>query len=106
MSDPDPRERLEQLEERISALKAKDAPKPHMDNHYSQAQLAWRMVIDLVVGIGMGFGMGYGLDSLLGSQPVFIILMTMLGFAAGVRTMLRSAEEMQRRRGAPDGKEG
>ena len=95
MSDPDPRERLERLEERINALKAQDAPKPHMENHYSQAQLAWRMVIELVAGLGIGFGIGYGLDYLLGTIPIFLVLFTLLGLAAGIKTMIRTAQEVQ-----------
>ncbi len=97
MTDPDERERLERLDARIKALKEKDAPSPHMDNHYSQAQLAWRMVIELVAGLGIGFGMGYGLDLLFGTLPVFLVLFTLLGLAAGIKTMMRSAEEIQRR---------
>jgi ATP synthase protein I len=31
-----------------------------MEEHYSQAQLAWRMVIELVAGLGIGFGIGLG----------------------------------------------
>ncbi len=95
MSDPDRREQLEQLERRIEALKEKDAPAPHMDNHYSQAQQAWRMVIELVAGLGIGFGMGYGLDYLFGTLPIFLILFTLLGLAAGIKTMMRSAKEIQ-----------
>ncbi len=78
-------------------MKAKDAPKPHQDEHYSQAQHAWRMVIELVAGIAIGFGIGFGLDSLFGTIPIFLVLFTLLGFAAGVKTMMRSAEELQRR---------
>ncbi|MEO1138449.1 MAG: AtpZ/AtpI family protein [Pseudomonadota bacterium] len=96
MPDPDQSERLTQLEERIEALKAKDAPKPHQETHYSQAQHAWRMVIELVAGLGIGFGMGYGLDYLFGTLPIFLILFTLLGLAAGIKTMMRSAAELQK----------
>jgi len=95
LDDPERAKRLEQLEERIEALKAKDAPTPHMENHYSQAQLAWRMVIELVAGLGIGFGIGFGLDYLLGTIPIFLVLFTLLGLAAGIKTMMRSAAEVQ-----------
>jgi len=95
VEDPDRSERLAQLEARLKELKAKDAPKPHQETHYSQAQLAWRMVIELVAGLAIGFGMGYGLDYLLGTLPVFLILFTLLGLAAGIKTMMRSAREIQ-----------
>ncbi len=97
MTDPDPAERLRQLEARIERLKAKDAPTPHQDEGYSQAHLAWRMVIELVTGLMIGFGMGYGLDSLLGTMPGFLVLFTLLGLAAGIRTMMHSAREAERK---------
>ena len=52
---------------------------------------------ELVVGMLMGLGLGYGLDYLFGTLPIFLIIFTLLGFAAGVRTMMRSAEEVQRK---------
>jgi len=95
VADPDESERLARLEERIERLKSKDAPKPHQEEHYSLAQLAWRMVIEMVAGLAIGFAIGYGLDSLLGTLPVFLVVFTLLGLAAGIRTMMRSAEEVR-----------
>ena len=66
-----------------------------MEEHYSQAQLAWRMVIELVAGLGIGFGIGYGLDTLFGTLPLLMVVFTFLGLAAGVQTMIRSAREIQ-----------
>ena len=91
-------QQMEQLEARIAAAKQAQAPKPRSDEHYSQAQLAWRMVIELVAGLGIGFGMGYGLDVLFGTLPVFMVVFTMLGLAAGIKTMLRSAKEVQEKK--------
>ena len=85
---------LRSLEERIEKAKEKQGPKPRMDEHYSMANLAWRMVIELVAGLGIGFAMGYGLDVLLGTMPIFLVLFTGLGFAAGIRVMLRTAGEV------------
>jgi ATP synthase protein I len=101
MADDRETDRLKALEERIARAKRVHDPKPHTDEHYSQAQLAWRMVIELVAGLMIGFGIGYGLDTLLGTMPVFLMIFTMLGFAAGVQTMVRSAREIQKQ-GAAD----
>ncbi|MCV6595541.1 MAG: AtpZ/AtpI family protein [Mangrovicoccus sp.] len=88
-------DRLRQLEDRIAAVKSAHEPsKPHQEEHYSQAQIAWRMVIELVAGLGIGFGIGYGLDSLFGTIPIFLVLFTFLGLAAGVKTMMRTAAEV------------
>ena len=95
MTDPETKEQMARLEGRIEAAKAAQAPKPRVDEHYSQANLAWRMVIELVAGLGIGFGMGYGLDLLFGTLPVFMVIFTFLGLAAGIKTMLRSAQEIQ-----------
>lgn len=90
------------LDERIAAAKARQAPRPRSEEHYSQAQLAWRMVIELVAGLAIGFGVGYGLDLLFGTMPWLLVLFTLAGFAAGVKTMMRTAQEVTHR-GAPEG---
>lgn len=103
MADPNDHERLRQLDERIAELKTGQEPeKRHQDEHYSQANLAWRMVTELVAGLAIGFGIGYGLDSLLGTMPLFLVLFVFLGFAAGVRTMLRTADEVRRKQSADE----
>ena len=91
-TDADP---IKALEARIAAAKHKNAEEDHMKKDYSQAQLAWRMVIELVAGLGIGFGIGYGLDSFFGTMPIFLVLFIFLGLAAGVKTMLASAQEIQ-----------
>jgi ATP synthase protein I len=96
MTDDRETDRLKALEERIARAKKAHDPKPHTDEHYSRAQLAWRMVIELVAGLMIGFGIGYGLDTLFGTMPVFLMIFTLLGFAAGVQTMVRSAREIQK----------
>ena len=90
----DPSDRLKALEDRIAAAKGQDR-KPQTEEHYSQANMAWRMVIELVAGLGIGFGIGYGLDALFDTTPIFMVLFIFFGLAAGVKTMMRSAAEMQ-----------
>lgn len=108
MTDPDQNERLKQLDERIAAAKkAREPEKPHQETHYSQANMAWRMVIELVAGLGIGFGIGFGLDTLLGTTPWMMMLFVFFGLAAGVQTMLRTAKEIGKRQQAPGvGKDG
>ena len=95
MSDPSNPDPLKSLDARIKAVKKAKTPEPKLDDHYTGAQLAWRMVIELVAGIAIGFGIGYGLDALFGTMPVFLVIFILLGFAAGVKTMLRTAQEVQ-----------
>jgi ATP synthase protein I len=102
VGDPDDSDRMAKLEERLARLRGADTEKPHQEEHYSQAQHAWRMVIELVAGLMIGFGMGYGLDLLLGTLPIFLLIFTLLGLAAGIKTMMRSAEEMQQKANTPE----
>lgn len=95
MSDDPDHDRLKALEERIRAAKQAEEPGPRKDEHYSMAQHAWRMVIELVAGLAIGCGIGYGLDALFGTLPIMLVLFTLLGFAAGVKTMMRTAREIQ-----------
>ena len=95
MSTPDP-EKLKELENRIARIRAGNAPKPAKEEHHTMANMAWRMVIELVAGIAIGFGIGFGLDWLFGTMPIFLILFISLGMAAGIRTMMRTAEEVQK----------
>jgi len=60
------------------------------------------MVIELVSGLGIGFGIGYGLDVLIGTLPLMLVIFTLLGFAAGVRVMLRTAREVEQERQAAE----
>ncbi|MGI9390434.1 MAG: AtpZ/AtpI family protein [Boseongicola sp.] len=92
----DPMARLDALEAKLAEKRPKAEPTPHMDEHYSLAQHAWRMVIELVAGLGIGFAMGYGLDVVFGTAPFLMIVFTLLGFAAGIRTMMRSAREIEK----------
>jgi ATP synthase protein I len=99
-SEPDP-ERLRALEKRIEA--AKDKPKPERSQTakgFSQGEVAYRMVIELATGILVGVGIGYGLDVLLDTLPVFLAIFCLVGFAAGVRTMLGTARQLQEKAAA------
>lgn len=93
-NDPE-RERLKALADRIEAMKGEQVPEPRGDEHYSQLQLAWRMVIELVAGIAIGFGIGYGLDWLFGTLPIFLVIFILLGLAAGINVMMRTAKEVE-----------
>jgi ATP synthase protein I len=97
MADKIDPKRLNALEEKLDAKRRGPEKEPVHENHYSGAQLGWRMVTELVVGMLMGLGIGFGLDTLFGTMPWFLTIFTMLGFAAGVRTMMRTAEEVQRK---------
>ena len=91
--DNDP---LRGLGEKIKSAKQSYENEPKVEDHHSGLQHAWRMVIELVSGLAIGFGLGYGLDVFFETLPIFMIIFTLLGFVAGVRTMLATAREVQK----------
>ncbi len=54
----------------------------------------WRMIIELVTGMLLGVSLGLGLDYMIGSEPIFLIIFSLLGFMAGVKTMMATARKM------------
>jgi ATP synthase protein I len=99
--DPDP-DRLARLEERIAAAKGRPKAPDATLRNLGQGEAAWRMVIELASGIAIGLALGLGLDTLLGTAPVMIVIFALLGFAAGVRTMLGTARALTKDQpGAP-----
>lgn len=93
-SEPDP-DRLRALEGRLEKVKGKPkAETTTTAKGFSQGEVAWRMVIELATGIVLGAGIGYGIDVLAGTLPIFLIIFSLFGFAAGIRTMLGTAREL------------
>lgn len=87
--------RLKALEARINAVKGKSVKaRSEGGKAFSQGEMAWRMVIELVSGMLLGLAIGFGLDYLFGTQPIFLVVFVLLGFTAGVRTMLKTAQTM------------
>jgi ATP synthase protein I len=93
-SEPDP-DRLIALEKRLQKVKGQvPAARTNTVKGFSQGEVAWRMVIELVTGMLLGMAIGYGLDVLFGTLPVFLIIFSLFGFAAGIKTMLGSARQL------------
>ncbi|MFN4192491.1 MAG: AtpZ/AtpI family protein [Tabrizicola sp.] len=96
-TEPDP-DRLRELETRLSKVRGKEPPpRSAAAKGFSQGEVAWRMVIELATGIMLGSAIGYGLDVLFGTLPVFLVIFSLFGFAAGIKTMLGSARELGRK---------
>ncbi len=96
MAEMSERERLRQLEEKIAAAKGEGKRNPSTGD-ISQVNVAWQMVTELVAGIVIGLGIGLGLDAVLGTKPFMLVLFILLGFVAGVRVMMRTAADVQKK---------
>ena len=96
-SEPDP-DRLRALDKRLQQVKGKEPPaQTNTAKGFSQGEVAWRMVIELATGILLGTAIGYGIDALAGTLPIFLVIFSLFGFAAGVKTMLGTARELGRK---------
>jgi len=56
---------------------------------------AFRIVSELVVGVAVGGGLGWLLDGWLKTGPWLMVLFVILGFAAGLMNVIRTARQMQ-----------
>lgn len=89
------RARAAGLGERLEQVKARRAPE--LDNAARGAALgqAFKIAIELVVGVLFGGLVGWFLDGYFGSRPWLLVLFLVLGFAAGLMNVVRSARRMQ-----------
>lgn len=93
--------KLDELGQRIRAARGAQAPKRGKTGEkFTAASMAWRMTLELVVGGIVGAALGWGLDELLGTLPLFLIVFILLGFGAGIRAVMRSAEEVRKQQAA------
>lgn len=86
------------LAARIARAREELEPKrgPNVAEKYNALSVAWRMVLELVVGTGIGVAVGWSLDELFATKPIFVIAIGLLGFAAGVKTVIATANEVSR----------
>lgn len=90
LPDPDDR-RLRELAAKVRAAQ-RDEQKRHGPATVSSGARGYRMATDFIAAVLVGAGIGFGLDWLFGTVPWLMIGMTLLGFAAGVRMVMRLAE--------------
>lgn len=90
--------KLDELDRRIKAARGLEAPtRKSQGEKFAASGMAWRMTLELVIAAMIGAAMGWGLDALFGTLPLFLIVFILLGFGAGIRTVMRSAKEFQRK---------
>ncbi len=101
MSDPHSRSDAElaadhrKLQERIAKLKAATAEEPVPEQGQASMQgmaKGLKIASEFIAGIMVGGAIGYGIDRFFGTTPFGLIIFLMLGFAAGVLNVVRSAQ--------------
>ena len=97
---PAEKDKLKNLQERIELAREggknvkTDPAKSHKGINY-----VWRMVLELVIGMVLGLTIGFALDQVFKTKPFFLVIMSLFGFGAGIRTMIRTAEEYSKDEG-------
>lgn len=97
MTAPDP-DRLNELGKRVDEAQARQTARDKRPAP-SPLGIAGRLTTDLVAGVVVGGGLGWGIDWLFAqigyqTKPVFLIVFFMLGAAAGIRNVMRTAKEI------------
>jgi ATP synthase protein I len=85
----DPNGDKSDIEARIKKVRAETEPKP--EQALSSAGVAFRIGIDLISGVAFGVIVGLLLDKWLETKPWMLIVMIILGTAAGIRNVIRTA---------------
>ena len=92
MNESSKKVNLDQLDRKLEEFKSKK--ENHVNQQIKVQNDGWRMVIELVTGMLLGVSLGMGIDYLVGSEPIFLIVFSLLGFVAGVKTMMATAKKM------------
>jgi len=87
--------RLQRLGDRLGQVRASQPAEPTPDagapSDRSGMARGLRLSSELVAGVVVGGAVGYALDYWLGIRPWGIIVFVLLGFAAGIVNLMRSA---------------
>ena len=87
------------LDERLRAARARHTP-IEPGGGGNALGIAFRLATDLVAGVVVGGFLGWIVDSWLGTTPAFLLIFFALGFAAGLRNVVRTAKQMNEPRDA------
>lgn len=92
MTEPEkPLPSLDELKREISEANPKGGEDQQAESARVNYGKAMRLGTDLLAGVGVGGVIGYFIDQAAGTSPIFFIVFFFIGFAAGVRNIIRSA---------------
>ena len=105
MASQDP-DRLRELGKRLDEVQRRHGRRAQRPAA-TQLGIAGRFATELVAALVVGGGLGWGLDWLFGhfgfhTRPVFLIVFFVLGAAAGIRNVMRAANEINARMASKD----
>jgi len=92
------RDRLDTLEKKLSASRQRNRPDDNQGRaNANMLGLAWRLTVEMLAGIGVGGFIGWWIDKVLSTEPIFMLLLLVLGMGAGLMNSVRTVAEMRRK---------
>ena len=100
------RQRLDVLGKELERVRARRVP-PSADQRARGAAMgqAVRLGTELVAGVAVGGFIGWALDQGFGTAPFLMVVFLLLGGAAGIIGVMRTAKRMQEAAGPLPGKD-
>ena len=89
--------RASEIDERLNEAKSRHAPPESPAARGEAMGQGLKIAVELVVGVAFGGFVGWWLDGYFGTAPWLMILFFLLGFAAGMMNVIRTAKRMQAR---------
>jgi ATP synthase protein I len=103
MSEDDPESRrLAEIEERLRKARERRGEVRQVESPNSKLGIAFRLVTELLAAVIVGGALGWGLDRIFGTGPLLLIVMFMVGVAAGIFNVVRAAQQLNRDQAAKD----
>jgi ATP synthase protein I len=94
------RKRSEAIGQKLDAAKSRGAPAKGPARGAGQSGdfgPAFKFAAELIVGVVVGGGVGWALDRQFGTAPWLMVVLLILGFAAGLLNVVRAARAAQAR---------
>lgn len=90
------RQRLNALEGKLAKVEGRRKPTPkEPEGHRRAMGQALRLSTEMVAGVAIGGLIGWTLDRLFGTAPFLMVVFLILGAAAGIMNVVRTAKSMQ-----------
>jgi ATP synthase protein I len=86
------RKRLDDLDARLRAAREGTQRPRRSSSNQRQMSFAYRVLVEMAVGIGVGGFIGWWVDRWLGTTPIFLVVMLVVGFAAGALNAYRASQ--------------
>ena len=95
------RKRSAEIGQKLDALQSQKAQRAKADrsatggSQQSSYGAAFKFAAELLVGVVVGGGLGWALDRQFGTAPWLMVLLVIMGFAAGLLNVVRAAQQAQ-----------